>query len=165
MGLIFDKDACTGCMLCPKSCNFGAIEKDGDKVKFDLDKCVLCGSCEEVCKFDAIHIERKAVDKEAIAQYKDVWVVCETNEGRLRSVSNELVAKARELAEKLGENVVAILVGHEVEGLAESLIHQGADKVLVVDDKNLAHYTTDAFTIAVRPCSQNSCATSTGSYG
>ncbi|MHA2242608.1 MAG: FAD-binding protein [Candidatus Thorarchaeota archaeon] len=149
MGLIFDKDACTGCMLCPKSCNFGAIEKDGDKVKFDLDKCVLCGSCEEVCKFDAIHIERKAVDKEAIAQYKDVWVVCETNEGRLRSVSNELVAKARELAEKLGENVVAILVGHEVEGLAESLIHQGADKVLVVDDKNLAHYTTDAFTIAV----------------
>ncbi|MHA2163693.1 MAG: FAD-binding protein [Candidatus Thorarchaeota archaeon] len=149
MGLIFDRDACTGCMLCPKSCNFGAIEKDGDKVKFDLDKCVLCGSCEEVCRFDAIYIERKTVDKEAIAQYKDVWVVCETNEGRLRSVSYELVAKARELAEMLAEDVVAILLGHKIEGLAESLIHQGADKVLVVDHKNLAHYTTDAFTIAV----------------
>ena len=33
MGLLYDKDKCTGCMLCIKSCNFAAIEKDGDKVK------------------------------------------------------------------------------------------------------------------------------------
>ena len=149
MGLIFDRDKCTGCMLCPKSCNFGAIEKDDDKVKFDLDKCVLCGSCEEVCPADAIFIERQIIDKEAIAQYKDVWVVCEPHAGRLRSFSYELVTKARELADKLGEKVVALLIGHEVEGLAESLIHQGADKVLVVDDKILAEYTTDAYTISV----------------
>lgn len=149
MGLIFDRDACTGCMLCPKACNFGAIEKDDKKVKFDLDKCVLCGSCEEVCPADAIHIERQTIDKEAIAQYKNVWVVCETHEGRLRSVSFELVTKARELANKLGEKVVALLLGHEIESLAPSLIHQGADKVLIVDDKILADYTTDAYTIAV----------------
>ncbi|MHA2058975.1 MAG: 4Fe-4S dicluster domain-containing protein [Candidatus Thorarchaeota archaeon] len=48
--LHFDIDACTGCMLCTKVCNFGAIEKDGDKVKFDMDLCVLCGSCEEVLR-------------------------------------------------------------------------------------------------------------------
>ncbi len=149
MGLIYDKDKCTGCMLCIKACNFAAIEKDGDKVKFDFDKCVLCGSCEEVCPADAILIERQTVDKEAIAQYNDVWVVTEIHDGRLRSVSYELVTKARDLADKLGEKVVALLLGHEVESLAESLIHQGADKVLVVDDKILADYTTDAFTIAV----------------
>ena len=80
-------------MLCPKVCSFGAIEKDGDKVKFDLDKCVLCGSCEEVCPVDAIKIERKAVDKGAIADHKDVWVFCETTEGRLRSVALELVTE------------------------------------------------------------------------
>ncbi|MHA2312813.1 MAG: FAD-binding protein [Candidatus Thorarchaeota archaeon] len=149
MGLIYDIDKCTGCMLCPKVCNFDAIEKDGDKVKFDFDKCVLCGSCEEVCPEDAILIERKAVDKAEIAKYKDVWVWCETNEGRLRSVAYELVTKGRELADKLGEDVVAVLIGHETEHLAESLIHQGADKVLVVDDKSFEHYTTDAFTIAM----------------
>ncbi|UCH05529.1 MAG: FAD-binding protein [Candidatus Thorarchaeota archaeon] len=149
MGLIYDRDACTGCMLCPKVCNFAAIEEDGDKVKFDLDKCVLCGSCEEVCPADAILIERKAVDKAKIAEYKDVWVFCETVEGRMRSVGYELVTKGRELADKLGEGLVAVLIGHEVEGLAESLIHQGADKVLLVEDKIFGQYTTDAFTIAL----------------
>lgn len=149
MGLIYDRDACTGCMLCPKVCNFAAIEEDGDKVKFDMDKCVLCGSCEEVCPADAILIERKAVDKARIAEYKDVWVFCETAEGRMRSVGYELVTKGRELADKLGESLVAVLIGHEVGGLAESLIHQGADKVLLVDDKTFGHYTTDAFTIAM----------------
>ena len=149
MGLIYDKDTCNGCMLCPKVCSFGAIEKDGDKVKFDLDKCVLCGSCEEVCPVDAITIERKAVDKGAIADHKGVWVVAETNEGRLRSVAFELTSKGRELADKLGEPLTAVLIGHEIEGLADSLVHQGADGVLVVDDKIFADYTTDAYTIAV----------------
>ncbi len=149
MGLLYDRDKCTGCMLCVKVCNFGAIEKDGDKVKFDFDKCVLCGSCEEVCPVDAITIERKIVDKEALAEYKDVWVFCETHEGRLRSVGRELVSKGRELADKLGERLVAVLIGHEIEGLAEGLIHQGADKVLVVDDKIFEHYSTDAYAIAM----------------
>ncbi|MBD3406069.1 MAG: 4Fe-4S dicluster domain-containing protein [Candidatus Lokiarchaeota archaeon] len=149
MGLIYKEDVCTGCMLCPKVCNFGAIEEDGDKVKFDLDKCVLCGSCEEVCPVDAIDIERQVIDKEHIAQYKDVWVWCETHDGRLRSVARELVSEGRELADKLNEQVVAVLLGHNVEGLAESLIHQGADKVLVVDKEILTDYTTDAYTIAM----------------
>ena len=149
MTLHYDRDACTGCMLCPKVCNFGAIEKDGDKVVFDLDKCVLCGSCEEVCRDNAIKIDRQTIDKEAIAQYKDVWVWCETSEGRLRGVGLELIAKGRELADKLGENLVAILIGHEVEAHAETLIHHGADKVLVVDEKIFGHYTTDAYTIAL----------------
>jgi electron transfer flavoprotein alpha subunit len=136
-------------MLCPKVCNFGAIAKDGQKVKFDFNKCVLCGSCVEVCPVDAIKIERKAVDKEKIAQYKDVWVVCETSEGRLKSVAYELVTEARVLAKNLGEKVVAVLIGSDISSLAQSLIHQGADKVLVVDDKVFADYTTDAFAIAV----------------
>jgi electron transfer flavoprotein alpha subunit len=136
-------------MLCPKACNFGAIEKDGDKVKFNLDKCVLCGSCEEVCPVDAITIERKKVDAEEIAQYKNVFVFCETHEGRLRSVALELVTKGRELADKLGEKLVAILIGNEIEEHAQTLIHHGADHVLVVEGKIFADYTTDAYTIAM----------------
>ncbi len=149
MTLHFDIDACTGCMLCTKVCNFGAIEKDGDKVKFDMDLCVLCGSCEEVCRDNAIKIERKIIDKEALADYTDVWVWCETNEGRLKGVGLELITKGRELADKLGENLVAVLIGHEIETHAETLIHHGADKVYVVDEKIFEHYTTDVYTIAL----------------
>ena len=136
-------------MLCPKACNFDAIEKDGDKVKFDLDKCVLCGSCEEVCPVDAISIERKKIDAAEIAKYKGVWTFCETTEGRLRSVALELVTKGRELADTLGEKLTAVLIGHNIESHAQTLIHHGADRVLVVDAKIFADYTTDAYTIAM----------------
>jgi electron transfer flavoprotein alpha subunit len=136
-------------MLCTKVCNFAAIERDGDKVKFDLDKCVLCGSCEEVCPVDAIEIERKTIDKEKLAEYKDVWVFCETVDHRLKGVAFELVTEGRVLADKLGENLIAVLIGHEVEDLADSLIHQGADKVIIVDGEIFAEYTTDAYAIAM----------------
>ncbi|MHA2058974.1 MAG: electron transfer flavoprotein subunit alpha/FixB family protein, partial [Candidatus Thorarchaeota archaeon] len=93
--------------------------------------------------------ERKIIDKEALAEYKDVWVWCETSEGHLKGVALELVTKGRELAGKLGENLVAVLIGHETESHAETLVHHGADKVLVVDEKIFDHYTTDAYTIAL----------------
>lgn len=149
MALNYDREACTGCMLCPKVCNFGAIEIDGDKVKFDMTKCVFCGSCEEICPADAITIERRAFDKSKLLEYKNVWVFCETTEGRLRSVALELVAEGRQLADSLGEILVAVLVGNEIEKHAQTLIHHGADKVIVVDGKIYTDYTTDAYTIAM----------------
>jgi len=149
MKLQYDEDTCTGCMLCPKVCNFGAIEKDGDKVKFDMNKCVYCGSCEEICPVDAIHIERRAFDKTKVLEYHDVWVFCETNEGRLRSVALELITEGRVLADALGEKLIAVIIGHEIEHNVDALIHQGADKVIVLDDKIYADYTTDAYTIAM----------------
>ena len=67
----------------------------------------------------------------------------------MKGVALELVTEGRELADKLGENLVAVLIGHEVEAHAETLIHHGADKVLLVDEKIFEHYTTDAYTIAL----------------
>jgi electron transfer flavoprotein alpha subunit len=136
-------------MLCRKVCNFSAIEKEDDKVKFLLDRCILCGSCVEVCPVNAIVIERKPVDKEQLSHFRDIWVVCEVYERNLRNVSYELVSKARELAGKYNEAVVAILVGYQIEGLTDSLIYQGADKVIVIDDEIFYNYTTDAYTIAI----------------
>ncbi|MCU0505482.1 MAG: electron transfer flavoprotein subunit alpha/FixB family protein [Chloroflexi bacterium] len=54
----------------------------------------------------------------------------------------ELVGRARELADPLGYAVVGILLGHEVNGLAPDVIARGADRVLVADHPELAHYRT-----------------------
>lgn len=80
---------------------------------------------------------------------KDIFVVVEQRGGAVQKVSIELIGASRELAEDLGEQVVAVLIGHKVAGEAEMLIHYGASKVLVIDHPVLEHYTTEPYTKAV----------------
>ncbi|MGM9978207.1 MAG: electron transfer flavoprotein subunit alpha/FixB family protein [Clostridium sp.] len=81
-----------------------------------------------------------------IADYKGVWVFAEQREGELQKVSLELLGEGRRVADKLGVKLTALLLGSNVGNLAEKLAAHGADEVLVADDKNLEHYTTDAYT-------------------
>lgn len=81
-----------------------------------------------------------------IADYKGVWVFAEQREGELQKVSLELLGEGRRVADKLGVKLTALLLGHNVEGLSKTLAEHGADEVLVADDKNLEHFTTDAYT-------------------
>ncbi|NSB15421.1 electron transfer flavoprotein subunit alpha/FixB family protein [Clostridium beijerinckii] len=81
-----------------------------------------------------------------IADYKGVWVFAEQREGELQKVSLELLGEGRRIADELGVNLTALLLGSNIEGLAKTLAEHGADEVLVADDKNLEHYTTDAYT-------------------
>ncbi|MDO5517316.1 MAG: electron transfer flavoprotein subunit alpha/FixB family protein [Clostridium sp.] len=81
-----------------------------------------------------------------IADYKGVWVFAEQREGKLQKVSLELLGEGRRQADKLGVKLTALLLGNDIEGLADTLAKHGADEVLVADDKNLEHYTTDAYT-------------------
>lgn len=82
-------------------------------------------------------------------QYKDVYVFCEQREGVIQSVALELLGKARELADTLKENVVAILLGKNITNKAQDLIAAGADKVLVVDKDLLKDYLTEPYTQAI----------------
>lgn len=82
-------------------------------------------------------------------QYKDVYVFCEQREGVIQSVALELLGKARELADTLKENVVAILLGKNITNKAQDLIAAGADKVLVVDNDLLKDYLTEPYTQAI----------------
>ncbi|GAA0126678.1 electron transfer flavoprotein subunit alpha/FixB family protein [Clostridium sp. CTA-19] len=80
-----------------------------------------------------------------IADYKGVWVFAEQRDGELQKVSLELLGKGREIADKLGVELTALLIGHNVEGMAKELTAYGADKVLLADKEELAHYTTDGY--------------------
>ncbi|AGX41409.1 electron transfer flavoprotein subunit alpha/FixB family protein [Clostridium saccharobutylicum] len=81
-----------------------------------------------------------------IADYKGVWVFAEQREGELQKVSLELLGEGRRVADKLGVKLTALLLGSNVEGLSKTLAEHGADEVLVADNKDLQHYTTDAYT-------------------
>jgi electron transfer flavoprotein alpha subunit len=73
---------------------------------------------------------------------RDVWIFVDQDEGRIADVSFELLAKGRELADRLGGELCALLCGEGVESLAASLGEQGADRVLLADHAELRLYRT-----------------------
>ncbi len=82
-----------------------------------------------------------------IADYKGVWVFAEQRDGELQKVALELLGKGREIADKLGVELTALLLGHKnIEEMTKELGAFGADKVLVCDNELLTHYSTDGYT-------------------
>jgi electron transfer flavoprotein alpha subunit len=79
-------------------------------------------------------------------QYKGVWVFAEQRTGVLQKVSLELLGKGREIADKLGVELTAVLVGYEIKELAKELLSYGADNVLYVSNNMIKNYTTDGYT-------------------
>jgi len=74
-----------------------------------------------------------------------VWIVAEQREGELRKISYELVSEGRRLADQLGQQLTALLLGFNIKDKASELGKYGADKVIVAEDERLATYTTDAY--------------------
>ncbi|MGD8228131.1 MAG: electron transfer flavoprotein subunit alpha/FixB family protein [Desulfobacteraceae bacterium] len=79
-------------------------------------------------------------------QYRGIAVFIEEREGRPAKVSLELLGKGRSLAEKLGTDVMAILIGEGITEAAEELIRYGADEVVIADDPVAKDYRTEVFT-------------------
>jgi dissimilatory sulfite reductase (desulfoviridin) alpha/beta subunit len=53
MTVKWDKDDCTLCGVCVKTCREGAISASGDEIKLDEAKCNYCGRCVKSCPTDA----------------------------------------------------------------------------------------------------------------
>jgi electron transfer flavoprotein alpha subunit len=75
-----------------------------------------------------------------------VFAITEQRDAELRKVSFEAVSEGRRLADGLGTDLTAVILGSGVEGFADQLKKYGPDKILVADDPALADYTTDAYT-------------------
>ncbi len=147
MSIKVDKTKCFLCGACISACPFGAISKNEDEIIIDLNKCTLCGACARVCSVQAITISRKQKEKSAdLKDYKGVMVFCEQKKSEIQSVSYELLGKARELADKLKEEVCGVLIGKNITDKAEEIIKRGADKVYVVDNPKLEHYQSQPYT-------------------
>lgn len=84
------------------------------------------------------------------AKTKDLWVFVETNQdGSAKNVGIELLTPGKMMAGKQGGDLVAVVIGHNVDEAVKAASTHGADKVLVVDGPEYEHYTTDAYTIAL----------------
>ena len=71
--------------------------------------------------------------------------IAEQRDGELRKISFEIISEGRRLADSLGQELTALLLGSNIKDKASQLGHYGADKVLVADDPKLETYTTDAY--------------------
>lgn len=76
---------------------------------------------------------------------KDIFVFIEQRDNHLEKVGIELLGKARELADDLGQKVVGILIGGSVKSEAEILFRHGADKVIVVEDPRLKEFLSEDY--------------------
>ncbi len=144
------KDKCTGCKLCIKACPFAAISIEGKLAVIDLDKCTLCGACVNACKTGAIELVKdiassRKLSSEELAEYRDVWVFAEQKNGVVQSVVFELLAKGRELANKLGVRLCAVYLGENLGDQLEALFFRGADLVYAVESPKLKDYLSDSY--------------------
>lgn len=141
-------EKCTGCTLCFKVCPFDAIRMMDKKAIIDLNKCTLCGACIDACKFKAILLEKTPAKCELpdIKDYKGIWVFLEQMNGKVQSVSYELLGKAQELSKKLGCDVSGVLIGNKLESQLDELIFCGADKIYLVEAPELANFQDEPYT-------------------
>ena len=81
---------------------------------------------------------------------KNLWVFVETDEnGHAKSVGLELLGPGRMLADKQEGKLVAVVIGSNVDEAVKSAAAYGADEIIAVDGPEYAHYTTDAYVIAL----------------
>ncbi len=80
-----------------------------------------------------------------MAEYKGVAVYCELTAGKLVPISAEGLGIGKKLADDLGQELSAVLVGSDISNLAQETVTYGADKVYLVDDPLLKDYQTDSY--------------------
>jgi len=79
--------------------------------------------------------------------YHGVWTIAETNRGKIKEVSFELLTRGRKLADKLGTELVSVLIGNNISNDdVQELVFRGADKVYLINDPQLENFIVENYT-------------------
>lgn len=80
-----------------------------------------------------------------MADYRGVAVYCEIKDGAIVPIAFEGLGIGRKLADSLGQELSAFIIGNDIGALASQAIAGGADKVYIVDDSSLKDYQPDLY--------------------
>ena len=80
------------------------------------------------------------------SQCSGVWVFAEQRNAAIQDVTFELLAKGREMADKRGAKLAAVLFGQGLKAQCADLFAHGADVVYYADAPALATFNSDAYT-------------------
>jgi electron transfer flavoprotein alpha subunit len=74
-----------------------------------------------------------------------VWIIGEHRDGAFRKITFEVASAAKTIADELGAEVTAVVLGQGMEDACKELGQYGVSKVLYADGEAFAKYTTDAY--------------------
>jgi electron transfer flavoprotein alpha subunit len=80
-----------------------------------------------------------------MAEYKGILVFGELADGKLASITTELLGCGRRLADELKEDLCCVLACDAVSGASKEAFAFGADKVYVIEDPALKEYQADSY--------------------
>ena len=79
--------------------------------------------------------------------YQDVWVFTEIKDHEeVHDCALEILGKAREIADKLGQRLVGILLALDAEQYIPTIEEHGVDKIIYISHSDLKHYHETIFT-------------------
>ncbi|MFX0187829.1 MAG: electron transfer flavoprotein subunit alpha/FixB family protein [Candidatus Hodarchaeota archaeon] len=82
-----------------------------------------------------------------LSEYKDVWVFTEIKDHvEVHECSLQILGKAREIADKLEQKLVAIVVALDAEQYLPVIEENGVDKIIYLSHQDLKHYHERIFT-------------------
>ena len=118
-----------------KLCPFGGFEYDGKTLGFTAG-CRVCKLCvrkgpEGVVRFLEEEIsESPKINK---AEWRGVAVFIEHDETKVHPVSFELIGKAQELAQKINQEVIAVLIAspEQAKDFEKQILSYGVDKLYI----------------------------------
>ena len=145
---------CVGCGKCVSACPFGALSLVNRKA-VPNSSCTMCGACVSVCPVKALSLPAAgaAAAKKDLSSYKGVWAFIEISDDgktqKVRPVGFELLSKGRELADQLGEELCAVVIGEGLDKYFAELSSYGADKIYAVDGPAYRDYNTAAYAHAM----------------
>lgn len=75
-----------------------------------------------------------------VSDFKGVLVIADTQQGKLSNVAIEMISKARQLSDQLGEKLTVGVMGQGIADAGNAAVSFGADVVFLIDDAAFANY-------------------------